>query len=105
MGYYFGESLQQSPLLGAITEHDLFQENWQQMKDEGPWTDDDLQYERIQEAELVDWGTETDTVNPHAFEVNTHWPMGRLVFDVLIDGMSHEDALTQEADELRDLTS
>lgn len=105
MGYYFGESLQQSPLLQSITEHELFQDNWQQMKDEGPWTDSDLQHQRVQEAELVDWGTETDPVNPHAFEVNTHWPMGRVVYDVLIEDMSHEEALSTEADELRDLIS
>lgn len=105
MGYYFGESLQQSPLLQSITENELFQENWQQMKQDGPWTDSDLQHQRIHEAELVDWGTETDPVNPHAFEVNTHWPMGRVTYDVFIDGMSHEEALTTEADGLRDLVS
>jgi ABC-type glycerol-3-phosphate transport system substrate-binding protein len=105
IGYYFGESLQQSPLLESITEHDLFQENWQQMQEEGPWTESDLQFQRIQEAELVDWGTETDPVNPHAFAVNTHWPMGRVAFDVFVDGMSHEDALAKEADGLRELIS
>jgi ABC-type glycerol-3-phosphate transport system substrate-binding protein len=105
MGYYFGESLQQSPLLQSITEHELFQENWQQMRENGPWTESDLQHQRIQEAELVDWGTETDPVNPHAFEVNTHWPMGRITFDVFIDGLSHEEALAKEADGLRQLIS
>lgn len=105
MGYYFGESLQQSPLLQSITEHELFQENWQEMKDQGPWIESDLQYERIHEAELVDWGTETDPVNPYAFQANTHWPMGRVVYDVLIDGMSHEEALTKEAEGLRSLIS
>ena len=105
MGYYFGEFLQQSPLLSSIADHDLFQQNWQQMKDEGPWVESDLAFNRIQEATLVDWATEVDPVNPHAFEVNTYWPMGRVVFDTLIEGMSHQDALQKNADGLRDLIS
>ena len=102
MGYFFAEDLQQDPILSTIPEHELFQENWEQMKEEGPWTDSDLKYERLDEAEFIDWGTEVDPVNPQAFEVNTSHPMGRLVRKVLADGEDHDAALSEVADDLRD---
>jgi len=105
MGYFFAEDLQQDPILSAIPDHELFQEGWDEMVNEGPWRESDLKYERLTEAEFVDWGTEVDPVNPYAFEVNTSHPMGQLVNNVLAQGMGHEEALSAVADDLRDLTS
>lgn len=105
MDYYFAEDLQQDPILESVIEHDLFDEKWEEMKANGPWTDSDLKYERLGEAEFVDWGTEIDPVNPYAFEANTSHPMGQVVWDVLVEGMSHDEALSSTADDLRDLIS
>ena len=105
MGYFFAEDLQQDPILSAIPDHELFDEHWEEMSADSPWRDSDLKYERLAEAEFVDWGTEVDPVNPYAFEVNTSHPMGQLVNNVLAQDMSHEEALSSVADELRDLTS
>lgn len=105
MGYFFAEDLQQDPILSTIPEHEQFQENWDEMVEEGPWRESDLKYQRLDEAEFVDWGTEVDPVNPYAFEVNTSHPMGEVVFNVLAQEMDHDEALSTVADDLRDLTN
>lgn len=102
MGYYFAEDLQQDPILSSVADHDLFDQNWEEMKEGSPWRDSDLKHQRLGEAEFVDWGTEVDPVNPRAFEVNTSHPMGRVVRQSLAEGRDHHEVLEEVADDLRE---
>lgn len=102
MGYYFGEDLQQDPIMTSIAEHDLFEQNWEELKQGSHWRDSDLKIDRLETAEFVDWGTEVDPVNPRAFEVNVSHPMGRVVREALAEGRPHQEVLEEVADDLRE---
>lgn len=103
MGFYFADPIHNAPIHEAVQDHERYQEGLDTLEEESEiWEiPEHLNFDWIPNG--IDTANESGEINPYAGAINNSFEIFGIQYDVLVNDVDPEEAITQRAANLQDL--